>query len=168
MLNKFTFSVIPTINPDGFVYSQSHRMWRKNRQPVGHKSCVGIDLNSNWAYKWKKEKKEKPCNEGYRGKAAFEAYETKAVGEWLAKGAERGTRVRAFIDLHSYGQLCKSLSLHPSPQLTEMTMQSCSPLPIHVMTSLSTQKCSWRPVWELPKRLELRMEKLMKPAKRAT
>ncbi|OWZ61487.1 hypothetical protein AYX14_06322 [Cryptococcus neoformans] len=105
MLNKFTFSVIPTINPDGFVYSQSHRMWRKNRQPVGHKSCVGIDLNSNWAYKWKKEKKEKPCNEGYRGKAAFEAYETKAVGEWLAKGAERGTRVRAFIDLHSYGQL---------------------------------------------------------------
>ncbi|KJE00765.1 carboxypeptidase A4 [Cryptococcus gattii NT-10] len=105
MLSKFTFTVIPTINPDGFVYSQSHRMWRKNRQPVGHKSCVGIDLNSNWAYKWKKEKKEKPCKEGYRGKAAFEAYETKAVGEWLAKGAERGTRVRAFIDLHSYGQL---------------------------------------------------------------
>lgn len=107
MLSRFTFTVIPTINPDGFVYSQSHRMWRKNRQPVGHKSCVGIDLNSNWAYKWKKEKKEKPCQEGYRGKAAFEAYETKAVGEWLAKGAERGTRVRAFVDLHSYGQLCK-------------------------------------------------------------
>jgi murein tripeptide amidase MpaA len=41
LLQAFTFTVIPTINPDGYEYSREHRMWRKNRQNVGSDSCSG-------------------------------------------------------------------------------------------------------------------------------
>jgi extracellular matrix protein 14 len=74
------------------------------------KLTSGIDLNSNWGYRWKPSRAS-PCSDAYSGKTAFESYETKAMGEWLTNatsprpGKER--RVRAFVDLHSYGQLCK-------------------------------------------------------------
>ncbi|WWC95761.1 hypothetical protein V866_002627 [Kwoniella sp. B9012] len=106
LLRSFRFTVVPQINPDGYEYSRDKsRMWRKNRQDVGGKGkCLGIDLNSNWGYKWRSSKST-ACSEGYAGREAFEAYETKAMSEYLSSAAERGNRVRAFVDLHSYGQL---------------------------------------------------------------
>lgn len=42
LLKSFTFTVIPTINPDGFAYSHEHsRLWRKNRQDTGSRICQG-------------------------------------------------------------------------------------------------------------------------------
>ena len=143
LLKAFTFTVVPTINPDGYEYSRSHRMWRKNRQETGSKTCsgmsdysalhallhhgrltsLGIDLNSNWGYKWREPLRSNPCSDAYPGKKAFEAYETKAMSHYLRKGIdwaeEKGNKkgperkVRAFVDLHSYGQLCESLALVP-------------------------------------------------------
>ncbi|WWC65757.1 uncharacterized protein I303_108379 [Kwoniella dejecticola CBS 10117] len=106
LLKSFRFTIIPQINPDGYAYSrEKSRLWRKNRQDVGGKgNCLGIDLNANWGYKWRASKAT-ACSEGYGGKEAFEAYETKAISEYLSSAAERGNRVRAFVDLHSYGQL---------------------------------------------------------------
>ncbi|ORY34862.1 putative cell wall organization and biogenesis-related protein [Naematelia encephala] len=108
-LHAFAFTVVPLLNPDGYEYSQKHsRMWRKNRQDTGHKGCEGIDLNSNWGYKWGPRKTISACSESYPGAQAFEAYETKAMANYLANGTtgRHGQRkVRAFIDLHSYGQL---------------------------------------------------------------
>ncbi|ORX37846.1 hypothetical protein BD324DRAFT_623520 [Kockovaella imperatae] len=124
-LRTFTFTVVPTINPDGYVYSQEHsRMWRKNRQYLGVDNCVGIDLNANWGYKWRKPQHNNPCAETYAGKAAFEAFETRAMADYLlsANGPAplyeregddeqfnllkpKSKRIRAFVDLHSYGQL---------------------------------------------------------------
>ncbi|WWC92737.1 uncharacterized protein L201_007696 [Kwoniella dendrophila CBS 6074] len=106
LLKSFRFTIIPQINPDGYAHSRDKsRLWRKNRQDVGGKgNCLGIDLNANWGYKWRSSRST-PCSEGYGGKEAFEAYETKAMSEYLSSAAERGNRVRAFIDLHSYGQL---------------------------------------------------------------
>lgn len=42
LLRSYTFTVVPMINPDGYVYSQqSSRMWKKNRQDVGGLVCKG-------------------------------------------------------------------------------------------------------------------------------
>lgn len=81
---------------------------------------LGIDLNSNWGYKWKKSETASPCSDAYPGQEAFEAYETKAMAKYLDdglpwstpvdsanKGKEKVRKVRAFVDLHSYGQLCR-------------------------------------------------------------
>ncbi|WVR08121.1 hypothetical protein IAU60_005167 [Kwoniella sp. DSM 27419] len=108
LLRSFRFTVIPNINPDGYAYSREHsRMWRKNRQDVGGKNgkCVGIDLNSNWGYKWRTPRHASACSETYPGHEAFEANETRAVSDYLLAAESRGSRIRAFIDLHSYGQL---------------------------------------------------------------
>jgi extracellular matrix protein 14 len=43
LLKAFTFTIIPTVNPDGYVHSrQSSRMWRKTRQLVdADRGCLG-------------------------------------------------------------------------------------------------------------------------------
>jgi murein tripeptide amidase MpaA len=48
--------IIPIVNPDGLVYSQTvDRFWSKNRVPID-KNCVGVDLNSNFDSVWKPSK----------------------------------------------------------------------------------------------------------------
>lgn len=43
-LKKYTFHIIPIMNPDGFVVSQtSNRMHRKNTQPNPGSRCLGTD-----------------------------------------------------------------------------------------------------------------------------
>ncbi|KAL7425007.1 hypothetical protein Q5752_000694 [Cryptotrichosporon argae] len=126
LLRAFTVTVIPTINPDGYVYSHEHaRMWRKNRQPApavaataavkteaqsaGARAtselaeCTGIDLNSNWGYRWQPSRKS-PCSDAWAGSHAFEAQETQAVADYM-NGTAGERRVTAFVDMHSYGQL---------------------------------------------------------------
>ena len=49
-----------------------------------------------------------PCSEAYPGSAAFEAVETKLVADFLEELKEIRD-VRAFVDIHSYGQLCESI-----------------------------------------------------------
>ena len=45
-LKKYTFHIIPIMNPDGFVITQtSNRMHRKNAQPNGR--CLGTDSKSS-------------------------------------------------------------------------------------------------------------------------
>jgi len=42
ILEVFTVTVVPVINPDGFTYSHEHsRLWKKNRQNVGGLLCKG-------------------------------------------------------------------------------------------------------------------------------
>lgn len=59
ILDKFDIYILPFVNPDGFVYSQTtNRLWRKNRSPapkgsgllkdVTAAACLGTDVNRNW------------------------------------------------------------------------------------------------------------------------
>lgn len=53
LLNKVDWIVIPNVNPDGYEYTRSNeRLWRKNRR-VLNSTCIGIDLNRNYAYEWR-------------------------------------------------------------------------------------------------------------------
>ncbi|RYP51654.1 hypothetical protein DL768_003052 [Monosporascus sp. mg162] len=106
LVDKFDFYIIPIVNPDGFVYSQTtDRMWRKNRQTVSGNSCVGRDNNRNWAYKWEVSggASTNPCSETYKGLAAGDAPENR--GMMAHVNSLRDARgIRLYIDFHSYGQ----------------------------------------------------------------
>ncbi|XXH04339.1 hypothetical protein Hte_010753 [Hypoxylon texense] len=52
-LDKYDFYILPIVNPDGFIYTQTtNRLWRKNRQTRSGTTAVGTDVNRNWPYKW--------------------------------------------------------------------------------------------------------------------
>ena len=37
----------------GFIHTHTtDRLWRKNRQPRSHNSCIGTDVNRNWPHYW--------------------------------------------------------------------------------------------------------------------
>lgn len=81
--------------PTGFVYTQTNtRLWRKNRQAASGSSCVGTDINRNWAVGWNVAggSSTNPCDETYRGKrdpissnALFQAKEIGRERENTAK-----------------------------------------------------------------------------------
>lgn len=65
-------------------------------------------MNSNWGYQWSPNvMAPNPCSESYPGSEAFEAVETRLVADFLEELKEIRD-VRAFVDIHSYGQLCES------------------------------------------------------------
>ncbi|XP_064645163.1 carboxypeptidase B-like [Lineus longissimus] len=106
LLRKFDFYIMPNANPDGYEYSWNmNRMWRKTVTPqydLGS-PCIGVDPNRNWDYQWMAAgASSNPCSDGYGGRSAFSEVETQAMSNFVY--ANRAT-IKAFISLHSYGQM---------------------------------------------------------------
>ncbi|KAJ3095737.1 Carboxypeptidase A4 [Phlyctochytrium planicorne] len=105
LLEKFTFTVIPVVNVDGYAFtraSSSNRMFRKNRQPNKGSSCVGVDPNRNWGSHWSEPgASSDPCADDYYGPSAFYSPESKAVADYITNLGN----VVSYIDFHSYSQL---------------------------------------------------------------
>ncbi|TGO71399.1 hypothetical protein BELL_0581g00030 [Botrytis elliptica] len=110
-VDKYDYYIFPVVNPDGFLYTQStNRLWRKNRQtPPSSSTCYGRDINRNWEYKWSTAggASTDPCAEDYRGVAAADAQETKALAAYSNK-IKAAQGLKLFIDFHSYSQLMMS------------------------------------------------------------
>jgi carboxypeptidase A4 len=105
-LNNYDFYIIPVVNPDGFVYSQtSDRLWRKNRQRRSTSTCLGTDINRNWPYQWSVPggSSTSPCAETYRGLAAGDAPENAALVRHI--NGLRGAGIKWYVDWHSFSQL---------------------------------------------------------------
>ncbi|KAF9937764.1 hypothetical protein BGZ75_006190 [Mortierella antarctica] len=100
-LSKYTFHIIPIMNPDGFVITQTKdRMHRKNAQSNG--GCLGTDTNRNWGYKWNTGgSSTNPCAQDYMGPSAFSSPEAKNIADYL----KSLPKVVSYIDFHSYSQL---------------------------------------------------------------
>ncbi|KAI0873322.1 hypothetical protein GGS24DRAFT_399836 [Hypoxylon argillaceum] len=105
VLDNYDFYILPIVNPDGFLYSQTTtRLWRKNRQTRSGTTAVGTDVNRNWPYKWDGEgSSTSPGSETYRGVAAGDTPENTGIRTYGDKlGAGKG--IKLYIDWHSYGQ----------------------------------------------------------------
>jgi len=130
LLNQFRWIVVPIHNVDGYQYSHTaDRLWRKNRQPNTGSTCIGTDLNRNYAYGWGGPgASTSPCAETYRGARAYSSPETIAEINYLQPYLDLG-RVRAYIDIHSYGAYVLSAwgyTSMPPPDYTEMNRNMVS------------------------------------------
>jgi murein tripeptide amidase MpaA len=53
VLQVVDWVIIPVVNPDGLVYSQTvDRFWSKNRTPIDGSDCVGVNINRNFDLVW--------------------------------------------------------------------------------------------------------------------
>ncbi len=118
--------IVPIVNPDGLLYSQTQpnnllndtRLWRKNRRPVTAEGCrsgTGVDLNRNYGFQWRLRGDEPcpntsddngasddPMSELYRGSEAESELEIKAIKSLIDDPARH---FRLQLDYHSFSQL---------------------------------------------------------------
>lgn len=103
MAHRYDWYLVPSANPDGYVYSHERdRFWRKTRQPFGS-VCYGADPNRNWDFHWSEQGTSSvACSDSYGGPAPFSEIETRSYAEYLRN---MGGKLHAFIAFHSYSQL---------------------------------------------------------------
>jgi len=104
LLETYDFYLLPVVNPDGYSYTHSNeRLWRKNRTPNAGSTCIGTDLNRNYAQMWGNAgASTNPCSETYRGSSAGSEPET-----IVTQGALRqvGPSLLFSVHFHTYGHL---------------------------------------------------------------
>lgn len=138
LLDHHNFYIVPVPNPDGYVYTwEVDRFWYKNRLRLGSEvSCVGVDMNRNWGYKWKatsdgfvlnsdKSSPANPCSHWYPGNRPFQAPEVNNMENYFS----RLPRLKGFLDLRSYGQMLStpfSYSCKKTPKDAEDQLEAIS------------------------------------------
>ncbi len=102
LVNEREIWIVPVMNPDGLVYSQTrYRMWRKNRRknPDG---SYGVDPNRNYEYHWGEAGASSyPGSDTYRGPSAASEPEVQAIENF----ARTHPNLKCSVSYHSYGQL---------------------------------------------------------------
>lgn len=93
--------IIPIVNPDGYRFDLLGgviKWWRYNRK-VQSNGEIGVDLNRNWDFKWKKYNYYRSGRIELPGTKAFSEPETKA----LARLTWRIRKLTGILDVHQSG-----------------------------------------------------------------
>lgn len=100
--NEFDFWFVPSVNPDGYVYSyQFDRLWRKTKSK--NQVCDGVDPNRNYDFHWRESGASlDECDETYAGNKAASEPEVRLMSDLLDKNA---SRIAMYFTLHSYSQM---------------------------------------------------------------
>jgi zinc carboxypeptidase/immune inhibitor InhA-like protein len=108
LVNTRDIWIVPIVNPDGYLYLQSHTSgqsdswWRKNRRPNPDGS-FGVDLNRNYGYQWGFDdlgSSPTPSSEVYRGAGPFSEPETVVLRDFMD-----AHDFAISASFHSYGDL---------------------------------------------------------------
>lgn len=126
LMDRVEFNILPVMNPDGYVFSRTpgNNQWRKSRKENPGSSCVGTDLNRNYAFQWNTGgSSSNPCSDTFHGQRPFDNEETSNLARY-AEGL--GDRMIVQTDVHAYGQMW----MHPwgwtrSLSADDADMQRC-------------------------------------------
>jgi len=104
LTTDYQWVIVPILNIDGYEYTHTtNRLWRKNRAPNSGSTCVGTDLNRNFAYAWGGSGSSgDPCAETFRGSSAFSTPEINSLRNFMRPLLDDG-RIVLYMDIHSYG-----------------------------------------------------------------
>ncbi|XP_051153824.1 carboxypeptidase B-like isoform X1 [Leptopilina boulardi] len=112
--------IIPLMNPDGYEFSHDvYRLWRKTRSEIFFSTCLGVDGNRNYDYKWSEISEkifEDPCLNTYSGRLPFSEIETKNMRDFVLQINET---IKLYIDLHSTSQQTRKFIVLPWAYTTE-------------------------------------------------
>lgn len=101
LANNYNWFIFPHVNPDGYAFTQTDRMWRKTRKP--HGACIGTDPNRNWNFHWNEiGSSAYPCHDTYAGPSAFSEIEVLSLSNYIASIKHK---IQLYISLHSFGQI---------------------------------------------------------------
>ncbi|XP_064611668.1 carboxypeptidase B-like [Liolophura sinensis] len=104
LVDSMEWVILPVFNVDGYTYTwTTDRLWRKTRSRQNNETCVGVDPNRNWDWKWcEKGASKDPCSPIYCGPSVTSEPEVKGVADFLA--AVPG-RFKAYVDFHGFLQI---------------------------------------------------------------
>jgi len=102
-VDNIDWTMVPIFNVDGYDYTwTTNRMWRKTRAPNAGSSCIGTDPCRNAGTGWGGPgASTDPCSDTYRGKAAYDQKEVKAIIDYVKQLGN----VKYYNNYHSYSQL---------------------------------------------------------------
>ncbi|KAJ8711532.1 hypothetical protein PYW07_008774 [Mythimna separata] len=103
VLNDVDWIILPLLNPDGYEYSHTVRLWRKTRSNhANNPACLGVDGNRNFGKNWATiGVSPNPCSDIYPGPEAFSEQETRNVRDIMQEYLDR---IQLFMDIHSFGK----------------------------------------------------------------
>jgi murein tripeptide amidase MpaA len=123
---KYEFTIIPSANPDGYVYTwTTNRIWRKNlskSRKIGAQDpnqgqyppwmgqrpvCLGADPNRNFdSYFCRTGASPDPCADTYCGDGPFSEPESRALRDIILKLAGPSKdKLKAYFAIHAFSQL---------------------------------------------------------------